>query len=74
KYAKLSNNALGVYLIHPIICFIFLQTLTYFHVEYSSLVVILLTLSTISIALLLTFNSTIHWFIEPKLGFNKLTH
>lgn len=74
KYAKVSNNALGVYLIHPIICFVLLQTLTYFHVEYSLLVIILLTLSTISIALLLAFNSTIHWFIEPKLNINKLTH
>ncbi|ODQ04792.1 MULTISPECIES: acetyltransferase [Enterobacterales] len=72
KYAKVSNNALGIYLIHPIICFIFLQTLTYFHVEYSLLVIILLTLSTISICLLLTLNSTIRWFIEPKLNFNKL--
>ncbi|EPL9571151.1 acetyltransferase [Providencia rettgeri] len=73
KYSRVSNNALGVYLIHPIICFILLQTLTYFHVEYSLLLIILLTLSTISIALLLSFNSTIHWFIEPKLNFNKLT-
>nr|ELR5111469.1 acetyltransferase [Providencia stuartii] len=73
KYAKVSNNALGVYLIHPIICFIFLQVFAYFHVEYSLLIIILLTLSTISIALLLAFSPTIHWFIEPKLNFNKLT-
>ncbi|WP_368936052.1 acetyltransferase [Proteus penneri] len=74
KYARVSNNALGVYLIHPIICFIFLQILTYFHVEYTFLVIILLTLSTISLSLLLAFNSTIHWFIEPKLNFNKSPH
>lgn len=66
KYARVSNNALGVYLIHPIICFVFLQILAYFHVEYNSLVIILLTLSTICLSILLTFNSTIHWFIEPK--------
>lgn len=71
KYAKISNNALGVYLIHPIICFVFIRILTYFNIEFNLLIIILLTLSTISIALLLASNSIIHWFIDPKLNFNK---
>ncbi|QAV24374.1 acetyltransferase [Proteus hauseri] len=72
KYAKISNNAIGIYLIHPIICFVFLQVLAYFCIELNLLLIIILTLFTISISLLLTLNSTIHWFIEPVLRTNKL--
>lgn len=72
KYAKISNNALGIYLIHPIICFVFLRILTYFCIELNLLMIIILTLSTISISLLLALNSTIHWFIEPVLKTSKL--
>ncbi|BBV05046.1 acetyltransferase [Providencia rettgeri] len=72
KYAKISNNALGVYLIHPIICFVILQTLSFLNMELNLLLIIAFTLSTITIALLLASNSIIHWFIEPVLRSNKL--
>ncbi len=69
KYAKISNNALGIYLIHPIICFILLQSLKFFDMQITSPLVIILTLSTIAITLLLASNSIIHWFIDPVLNF-----
>ncbi|MEQ4706859.1 acetyltransferase [Providencia huaxiensis] len=72
KYAKASNNALGVYLIHPIICFVILQTLNYLGIELSLPLIITATLVTISLALLLASNSIIHWFIEPVFRSNKL--
>ncbi|OAT48002.1 acetyltransferase [Providencia heimbachae] len=71
KYAKTSNNALGIYLIHPIICFILLQSLKFFDIQITLPLVIILTLSTIAITLLLASNSIIHWFIDPVLNHKK---
>ncbi|MEQ5201768.1 acetyltransferase [Providencia rettgeri] len=72
KYAKTSNNALGVYLIHPIICFIILQTLVFLGIELNLLLIITFTLLTICIALLLASIPIIHWFIDPIFYSNKL--
>ncbi|HHE6467610.1 TPA: acetyltransferase [Providencia rettgeri] len=72
KYAKISNNALGVYLIHPIICFIILQTLVFLGIELNLLLIITFTLLTICIALLLASIPIIHWFIDPIFYSNKL--
>ena len=65
KYASLGNNALGVYLIHPIICFILLQGIMFSHLSLTFPMVLALTVITISLALLLVSIKMIHWFISP---------
>ncbi|HDT2998370.1 TPA: acetyltransferase, partial [Proteus mirabilis] len=65
NYASLANNALGVYLIHPIICFILLQGISFFHLSLTLPMVFALTVITISLALLLASIKLIHWFISP---------
>ncbi|KGA56286.1 acetyltransferase [Proteus sp. G2639] len=65
KYASLGNNALGVYLIHPIICFILLQGIMFSHLSLTFPMVLALTVITISLALLLASIKMIHWFISP---------
>lgn len=71
KYAKVSNNALGIYLIHPIICFILLHGLKLLDIQTSFLMAILLTLLTVTITLLLASNPVIHWFISPVITRKK---
>lgn len=68
KYEKITNNALGIYLIHPVICFVLLEILSFGAVQLSLPLVIILALFTISLALWLASNRTIHWFINPILG------
>ncbi len=65
KYASIANNALGVYLIHPIICFILLQGIVFFHLSLTFPMVLALTVITISLSLLLASIKMIHWFISP---------
>ncbi|MEX9584952.1 acetyltransferase [Proteus vulgaris] len=65
KYASLGNNALGVYLIHPIICFILLQGIMFSHLSLTFPMVLAFTVITISLALLLASIKMIHWFISP---------
>ncbi|EOV8088119.1 acetyltransferase [Providencia sp. PROV032] len=72
RYEKISNNALGVYLIHPIICFVILQILNHLGIELNFTLMVISTLVTIILALLLASNSIIHWFIEPVFRSNKL--
>ncbi|MDR2989567.1 MAG: hypothetical protein LBU59_03670 [Providencia alcalifaciens] len=71
RFVKTANNALGVYLIHPIICFLLLTGLSSFHIEAGLPLLILLTLFTITLALFLAKNSTIHWFLNPELKSRK---
>ncbi|MBG5949643.1 acetyltransferase [Proteus terrae] len=65
KYASIANNALGIYLIHPIICFILLQGIVFFHLSLTFPMVLALTVITISLSLLLASIKMIHWFISP---------
>lgn len=65
KHASIANNALGIYLIHPIICFILLQGIVFFHLSLTFPMVLALTVITISLSLLLASIKTIHWFISP---------
>lgn len=65
KYASIANNALGIYLIHPIICFILLQGIVFFHLSLTFPMVLALTVITISLSLLLASIKVIHWFISP---------
>lgn len=67
RFVKIANNALGVYLIHPIICFFLLTLLNWLKIEAGLSLLILLTLSTIILALFLAKNSIIHWFLSPKI-------
>lgn len=71
RFVKIANNALGVYLIHPIICFLLLTGLSAFHIETDLPLLILLTLFTITLALYLAKNSTIHWFLNPEIKKSK---
>ncbi|QLR06396.1 acyltransferase family protein [Providencia rettgeri] len=71
RFVKIANNALGVYLIHPIICFLLLTGLNSFHIEAGFPLLILLTLFTITLALFLAKNSTIHWFLNPEIRARK---
>ncbi|WP_219410031.1 acetyltransferase [Proteus terrae] len=65
KHTSIANNALGIYLIHPIICFILLQGIVFFHLSLTFPMVLALTVITISLSLLLASIKTIHWFISP---------
>lgn len=67
KIDNIAKNALGIYLIHPIICFILLRMLSKLNVETNILIVIGLSLLTITISLLLAKNKFIHWFLDPVL-------
>lgn len=71
RYAKVSNNALGIYLIHPIICFALLYGLKQFDIQINFPLVIFLTLLTVTIALKLASNSVIHWFISPVITYKN---
>ncbi|HGN1705867.1 TPA: acetyltransferase [Providencia rettgeri] len=71
KYAKVSNNALGIYLIHPIICFILLHGLKLLDIQINFPLVVLLTLLTVTITLQLASNPVIHWFISPVITHKK---
>nr|WP_314263157.1 acyltransferase family protein [uncultured Moellerella sp.] len=67
-FEKVSANALGVYLIHPIICFILLEIVNYLRIQIGLLSIIILTLITIVTTLLLATIPFIHWFINPTLS------
>lgn len=67
RFIKTANNALGVYLIHPIICFYFLTLLNGLKIDTGLPLLILLTLLTIILTLLIAKNSIIHWFLNPKI-------
>ncbi|HEQ1856795.1 TPA: hypothetical protein VEO38_000291 [Providencia alcalifaciens] len=71
RFVKIANNALGVYLIHPIICFLLLTGLNSFQIEAGFPLLILLTLFTITLALFLAKNSIIHWFLNPEIKARK---
>lgn len=67
RFIKIANNALGVYLIHPIICFYFLTLLNGLKIDTGLPLLILLTLLTIILALLIAKNPIIHWFLSPEI-------
>ena len=67
KYEKITNNALGIYLIHPIICFALLEILKFFNIPLNFSLVTALALFTVLLALWLASNKIIHWFINPVL-------
>lgn len=65
RFITIANNALGVYLIHPIICFYFLILLNGLKIDAGLPLITLLTLLTIILALLFAKNPIIHWFLSP---------
>ncbi|OTG86998.1 hypothetical protein B9T31_05150 [Acinetobacter sp. ANC 4558] len=67
RFVKVSNNALGVYLIHPTICFLLLTGLNWLKLEIGLPLLILLTFLTIFLALYLANNPIIHWFLNPQI-------
>lgn len=69
KLESIGKNALGIYLIHPIICFIILSLLKYLNIQLNITLVILLTLITITISLLLSKIPFVHWFLVPVVNF-----
>lgn len=69
KYENIGKNALGIYLIHPIICFIILSVLKIFNIQLDIALVVLLTLITITISLLLAKIPLVHWFLAPVISF-----
>ncbi|WP_066745780.1 acyltransferase family protein, partial [Proteus myxofaciens] len=70
KLESIGKNALGIYLIHPIICFIILSLLKYLNIQLNITLVILLTLITITISLLLSKIPFVHWFLVPVVNFS----
>ena len=73
RFEKVSANALGVYLIHPIICFILLEILNYLGVQIGLMSVITLTLVTIITTLFLSTIPFVNWFINPTFSKVKVT-
>ncbi|HHR6028156.1 TPA: acyltransferase family protein [Providencia alcalifaciens] len=71
RFVKIANNALGVYLIHPIICFVLLAGLGSLEIDASLPLLILLALFTIALALFLAKNRIIHWFLNPEIKLRK---
>ncbi|MTC60871.1 hypothetical protein GKR50_12720 [Providencia rustigianii] len=71
RFVKIANNALGVYLIHPIICFLLLTGVGALNIETGLSILIALTLITIILALLLSTNPVIHWFLNPQIKSKK---
>lgn len=67
RYQKISNNALSIYLIHPIVCFILLQCLGRMDIQVNLFLSVILTVVTITLSIWLSLNPIINWFIRPNL-------
>lgn len=67
KFQKVAKNALGIYLIHPLICFLILTGLASLQIELGVVLPFVLALCTITICLLLATNPVINWFLNPVL-------
>lgn len=72
RFVKLSAEPAGIYLLHPMICLLFLQILAMLHLQLSLLLVILLTIITVFICIYLSRIKVVKWFVTPTLYRRKI--